>query len=338
MNGVSYDATTLQDLASHLIKSTASHDNALGEFITNWLMPSKIITLQTSGSTGTPKTIEMSKQAMINSALSTAMHFDLQPKNSALCCLPFDYIAAKMMLVRALVIGLHLDYVEPSSNPLHKLTKTYDFCAMIPLQLSNSITKLAQLKTLIVGGAKVPKALIEQLPDGVSVFETYGMTETVSHIAVKDLSKRESVFHTLPHVKVMQDSRQCLKIMAPHLYIDSLTSNDRVKLYSPTSFEWLGRWDNIINSGSVKIQPELVESQLETHINLRFFISGIPHEQLGECVALIIEGEEELHLDFKILDPFLRPKKVHYVNAFVETPSGKVNRRATLDLLNLNNT
>ena len=154
LEGVFYDKTGLSYLAERLISEGESYQVSLGHFILQWIDLSPEINLQTSGSTGTPKTILMSKQAMVNSAIATGNHFKLKPGDSALSCLPFEYIAAKMMFVRAYVLGLEMDCVNPSSNPLKALKRSYDFCAMVPLQLENSIEYLHHIKTIIVGGAK----------------------------------------------------------------------------------------------------------------------------------------------------------------------------------------
>ena len=225
---------------------------SLGIFIAKWVDSSSDITLQTSGSTGAPKTILMSKLAMVNSAIATGTYFKLIPGNLALACLPFDYIAAKMMFVRAYVLGLELDCINPTSNPLETVSKSYDFCAMVPLQLENSIEHLQFINTLIVGGAKLSEGLKTKLKNvSTAIYETFGMTETVSHIAVKNISKSSPLFEVLPSVTVGVDARNCLIINAPHLVSTPIQTNDVVKLHSITTFEWLGRFDTIINSGGI---------------------------------------------------------------------------------------
>ena len=238
LNGTFYDNSGLLSLASVYSKGCDDHLVSLADFIEIWIDLNSEITLQTSGTTGTPKAVLMSKQSMVNSALATGSYFKLSPGDSALSCLPFTYIAAKMMFVRAYVLGLELECIKPSSSPLESLSKSYDFCAMVPLQLENSISKLDQIKTLIVGGAPLSTDLMDQLKNSASrVYETFGMTETVSHIAVKKISKSFSLFEVLPSVSIAVDDRNCLLIDAPELASNTIQTNDLVCLHSKTTFE-----------------------------------------------------------------------------------------------------
>ena len=271
LDGVFYDNPGLLNLAGIFVKRSDDYLVSLGVFIEKWVDSNSEISLQTSGSTGAPKAVLMSKQSMVNSALATGSYFKLSPGDSALSCLPFTYIAAKMMFVRAYVLGLELECIKPSSSPLELLSKSYDFCAMVPLQLENSISKLDQIKTLIVGGAPLSTTLINQLKKSTStVYETFGMTETVSHIAVKKISESFSLFEVLPSVSIAVDTRNCLLIDAPELASNTIQTNDLVRLHSNTTFEWVGRYDAVINSGAIKISPEKLEQQLEGLIQHRF--------------------------------------------------------------------
>ena len=310
---------------------------SLAAFIELWVDLNSEISLQTSGSTGTPKAVLMSKQSMVNSALATGSYFKLSPGDSALSCLPFTYIAAKMMFVRAYVLGLELECIKPSSSPLELLSKSYDFCAMVPLQLEKSIANLDQIKTLIVGGAPLSTALMDQLKKSTStVYETFGMTETVSHIAVKNIRKSFSLFEVLPSVSIAVDARNCLLIEAPELASNTIQTNDLVRLHSKTTFEWVGRYDAVINSGGIKISPEQLEQQLEGLIQHRFFIASQKEAVLGAVVILVIESTTPYKsLDFEAIEPLKRPKHVYYVDQFTETPSGKIKRQETLSQLKL---
>ena len=335
MEGIFYDVIGLSSLADRFIKDGEEYQVSLGYFIAQWIDSSPEISLQTSGSTGTPKTILMSKQAMVNSAIATGDYFNLKPGNSALSCLPFEYIAAKMMFVRAYVLGLELDCIKPSSNPLEAVLGSYDFCAMVPLQLENSIEYLHHIKTLIVGGAKLSNGLKSKLINSPStVYETFGMTETVSHIAVKNISQSDSFFEVFPSVSIGVDERNCLTISAPHLVATPIQTNDVVQLRSKTTFEWMGRFDSIINSGGIKIAPEQLEQQLEGFIEERFFITSQKEDTLGEIVVIVIERSKPYEtLIFDVLEPLKRPKHIYYVDAFKETVSGKIKRQETLDLV-----
>ena len=338
LNGVHYGSTSIKDFAYNSIKEGTENESNLGQFILDWIDNSVQIELQTSGTTSKPTTILFPKEALINSAKATGVFFNLRPGNSALCCLPFSYIAAKMMFVRAWVLGLKLDIIEPSSSPLELISKPYDFSAMVPLQIHNSLSKLNQIGTLLVGGAAVSIDLAHQLKQyNCTVFETFGMTETVSHIAAKNLSESETVFRVLPNISIAQDDRGCLTVNAPHLNPKLLQTNDVVSLISNDTFKWLGRFDHVINSGGVKIHPEVLEQKLQNQIKAPFFIAGVPDEVLGQKVVLIIEGKaKQLDLDLNEMESIKRPKVTYFLPEFQRTKSGKIQRQKTLDLLNLN--
>lgn len=339
INGQRYNAKSIETLAFNHVANGSQNEIQLGNLILEWVNDTDFIAIQTSGTTSNPKAIRIPKASFINSAKATATFFGLVAGDSALCCLPFSFIAGKMMFVRAWVLGLKLDVIEPSSYPLERLPeKFYDFSAMVPLQLQNSISKINQIKTLLVGGASVPEALALKLKGHTTtVFETFGMTETVSHIAAKNLSLGESFFEVLPGIEVTQDERDCLVVLAPQLSTETLTTNDVVSIVSDTTFKWLGRYDNVINSGGVKIHPERLEKELQKQLKVRFFIAALTDETLGQKVVLIIEGEvKKLELDWHQIDPIKHPKSIYFVPVFSETRSGKIQRQKTLELLNLN--
>lgn len=334
LNEKKYTQKELLELAKKLKQSTEEYEQDFGQLILDWLNESAFITVQTSGTTGKPKSIEISKNQMINSANATAEHFGLQPKQKALLCMPTKYIAGKMMLVRAMVIGLDLDVVAPTSTPLQNTKKHYDFTAMVPLQVKNSLSQLNRVKKLIIGGAKLDNDLRNQLlPLALQCFETYGMTETITHIAAKKIN--EKYFSALPNVVFSTDSRECLTIDAPKVAATIVVTNDVVKLIDKTHFEWLGRADNVINSGGVKIFPEKVEEKLSQKISQRFFIAALPDQRLGEKVVLIIEGEnQKMNEDaFENLHRFERPKEIIFVKKFEETPTRKIKRKLIIDTI-----
>ncbi|WP_055437034.1 AMP-binding protein [Lacinutrix algicola] len=334
-NGEHYSFIALKDFALKLIESKLSYNKDIGDFLLLWQDNSNTIALKTSGSTGVPKTIVIKKQAMVNSAIATGEYFKLQPSSKALLCLPAHYIAGKMMLVRALVLGLEIDSIEPKSNLKIDLEKQYHFTAMVPLQLEKNLDKLKSIKTVIVGGAKVSSALNAKLQElKANIFETYGMTETVSHIAVKQLNgiTKNNSFKTLPNIEIKQDDRDCLIINAPFVSDTIIITNDVVKLQSKTEFEWIGRADSIINSGGIKVFPEQVENILSGKINAKFFIASEKDTILGERVILVVEGEN-IEIDnsiFNTLKSYSKPKNVYYINQFTLTESGKIKRNETL--------
>lgn len=336
-NGTHYNFEALKKLALTLLNNDANYLKEIGDFLLQWQNNSETIILKTSGSTGVPKPIVMQKQAMVNSAIATGLHFNLNQKDKALLCLPAHYIAGKMMLVRALVIGLELDSIEPKANLFIDLDKQYKFAAMVPMQLENNLDKLNNIKVLIVGGAQVSSGLHLKLQHlKTNVFETYGMTETVTHIAVKQLNNGNAIkknsFKILPNIIISQDERQCLVVEAPKLSEKIIITNDVVLLHSKNDFEWLGRADNIINSGGIKIFPEQLEAKLKPYIKERFFIASKQHKILGEQIVLIVESITK-PLDtavFKNLKYFEKPKQIFNVSKFVETTSGKIKRKETL--------
>lgn len=330
-------------------------------FLTDWFSDRNTITVKTSGSTGKPKVIQLKKEHMYNSALATGTFFNFKEGSKALHCLPIKYIAGKMMLLRALVLGWHLDVVDATSHPLDGNTKQYDFCAMIPLQVQNSLTALHCIKKLIIGGAAISNRLLEKLKKvDIEAYETYGMTETITHIAVKQLNTKndchpecpdkfggrvsfleyqniaENYFEVLPSVKIAIDKRGCLLIDAPKISDDKIVTNDLVNIIDTRHFEWLGRFDTIINSAGVKIIPEVVEQKLASILPFKFFIAGLPDEKLGQKVILICEGKPQDLTSFKIekyLSRFENPKAVFFIKKFVETQNKKLNRNKTLKLL-----
>ncbi len=342
-NGVHYNYKELHKVAQDLRKTNQPFENEIGLFFNSWISSNPMIEVSTSGSTGTPKKILLKKESMVNSALATGDFLGLIPKNKALHCLPTKFIAGKMMLVRAMVLGLEIDCVSPGSNPLSKIESTYDFCAMIPLQVENSLGKLNLITKLIVGGAKPSNKLIDKIQKTtVDVYETYGMTETISHIALKKISKsKEDYFTILPNIFIANDNRNCLVISASKLQDKPVVTNDIVEIINDKQFKWLGRFDSIVNSGGVKLIPEEIEQTLAKVIAKPFFVAGILDDILGQKLVLVIESDDKISdLEFKIvenksLSKFQKPKEIFYLPKFTLTENGKINRKSTIALLNL---
>ncbi|MCF8274726.1 MAG: AMP-binding protein [Flavobacteriaceae bacterium] len=343
LNGVNYNQDDIKEIAYSFIKEGLPYEEAIGDFLIDWLDSKTFIKVKSTGTTGKPKLIKLDKQAMVNSSIFTGDFFNLAPGDKALHCLPAQYIAGKMMLVRAMVLGLELDLIEPSSHLVFNSKKSYDFCAMLPIQLQNSISKVGNIKNIILGSVKVSNELIEAIKDfPANIYETFGMTETVTHIALRALNnfktdeRVKSTFKTLPDIFVSQDERGCLVINSPHLSKTSITTNDIVKLHSETEFEWFGRFDNVINSGGVKIFPETVEEKLFGKIDGKFFIASEKDEKLGEQVILILENDSN-NIDasiFNVLDKYEKPKKIYTVNKF-EIISEKIQRKKILKKLGI---
>jgi O-succinylbenzoic acid--CoA ligase len=338
LNGNNYDHDQLKEVAYSWIKEGESYERITGNFLLDWLDEKNFVKVQTSGSTGRPKTIKLSKQAMVNSCIATGNYFKLKPSMTALHCLPTNYIAGKMMLVRAMILGLEMDLVEPTSQPIFDYDKVYHFTAMLPMQLQSTLTYLHNIKIIIVGGSSVSKHLIDLTQSiKTKVYATYGMTETATHIALKPLNNklREPYFKVLPRVKISQDERGCLVIDAPKVSKEKVVTNDLVTLHSPTEFEWLGRIDNVINSGGLKLFPEQIEEKLKGKITYQFFIASMPDSPFGEEIILVIESDSD-DLDtsvFEGLDKFEIPKHIYNLPKFKMTSTGKIKRLETLKLI-----
>ncbi len=331
LNGRCYTKESLCELAITLIRDGEAHEKDLGNLILEWFDSKNYISLTTSGTTGKPKEINLSKQAMCISALATGEFFKLQPKDKALLCLPTRYIAGKMMFVRAILLGLELDFVCPNKEPLKNNDKIYDFVAMVPLQVHNSITQIEQCKTLIVGGAKLSEQTKQMLENMmVNVYETYGMTETITHIAAKKIN--DPFFTVLPHVTISQNQNGCLVIEAPQIANYLIETTDIVEMPNDIQFKWIGRYDNIVNSGGVKLVPEAIEQKLAEYIPFRFFVIGKEDAHLGEKLVLVIE-----HAPYKLvpeafesLEKYETPRETIFIDRFKETPTGKVLRKETI--------
>jgi O-succinylbenzoic acid--CoA ligase len=320
----------------------------VSDFLRNWFDETDFVEVKTSGSTGNPKIIQLQKKQMIHSAKATGDYFNLPENIAALLCMSPNYIAGKMMLVRALMLGWHLDVVEPTSNPLKNSDKNYDFSAMVPMQLHNSLADIHKIKKLIVGGGTVSNELLSKIKEvKTEIFATYGMTETITHIAVKKLNNFKSViasetkqsnYTILPNIKIEVDHRGCLVIDAPKVSDEKVFTNDLVELISPTEFKWLGRIDNIINSGGIKLIPEQIEEKLAEIIENRFFIAGKKDEILGEKLILIVEGIKNdvlLNKIQELISPstYEIPKEIYFLEKFIETETNKIDRAKTLGFL-----
>lgn len=345
INKLHFNNEELAAVAYSFIKEGEPFEEEVGGFLLDWLNEKEYIDVSTSGSTGVPKRIRIRKEHMINSAMATGKFFDLPATTTALNCLPAKYIAGKMMLVRAMILGWHIDLVPPKANPLDQVFQLYDFCAMTPFQLDNSLGRLHLVKKLIVGGGAVSGTL-KKLVQGIStkVYETYGMTETITHIAARRVNtptKKEDPipFKVLPNVSIATDERDCLVIKAPHVSNDKIVTNDVVEIINFKKFLWKGRIDNVINSGGVKLYPEEIEAKLSTLIPHRFFVTSLPDDALGEKLVLMVESDfsEEgiLNLQREIkrsrtLQKYEVPKKIYFVEKFEETPNGKIHRENTL--------
>lgn len=313
----------------------------LQDFLTEWKDTSPFMQVQTSGSTGTPKQMSVRKEQMWQSARLTCEFFHLQPGDKALLCMPLQYIAGKMMVVRSLVAGLDLVVREPSGHPLKDVDESLRFAAMIPLQVYNTLQipeereRLCRIEILIIGGGAIDKALEEEirtLPN--RVYSTYGMTETLSHIALRSLNGPDvSAYYTpFPSVGLSLSQDETLVINAPLVCDAPLVTHDVVRLLPDGRFRILGRKDNIINSGGIKVQTEEVEEVLRSIISVNFAITAIPDTKFGEAIVLILEkkalSEEEKKQIEQVVPKFQQPKRIVVADAVPLTGSGKIDRKA----------
>jgi len=337
LNGTSFNHNELAKAAYNLIKSGDSFEKNAGNFLLDWLDSKDFVSVNTSGTTGLPKTIKLDKKAMVNSAIMTGDFFNIKPGDKALHCLPSRYISGKMMLVRAMILGLEIDMIAPTLSPAYDNQIHYDFCAMIPLQVKNSINKLDNIKTLIVGGARVSKPLIKNIQNlKANVYETFGMTETISHIAVKKLNHNGSnkpAFEVLPNISISKNEKDCLVIDAFKLLREPIVTNDLINLINEKQFEIIGRYDNMINSGGVKVFPEMIELKLQDLIEKRFFIASENDHDFGQKVILVIEDDNaDLNKEvFSHLQKHEVPKAIYNIPKFFETETGKLQRKKILD-------
>lgn len=324
------------------IENSASWWVSIIDFLEELAREQDYVTLQTSGSTGEAKVMKVEKYKLFNAALRTVDFFSLNSSTKGLLCLSANYIAGKMMIIRALVSGMHLHAVEPNSNPLKALKNSIDFAAMVPMQVKHGLQypeKFNLLKTLIIGGGLVDNSLKESLlKTTVKAYETFGMTETLSHIALKEISNNQTFFKVLDGIEIGQGYHQELIINVPNLGIYGLKTTDIIDLKGSGQFAWIGRKDFVINSGGIKLHPELIEQKIEHLIQQPFCILGLPDKTLGERVCLIIEGDyfdsSELNKQIKLLvDNYEQPKSVLFAKEFPLTKTGKIKRKELKFLL-----
>ncbi len=331
----------------------SAFETSVVNFCHDWLTGASTFELKTSGSTGTPKIVTATREQMIESVNRSQEAIGFQEGEAALVTLHPDYVAGKMMLTRCLVANLSIVALEPSSNPmtLLPLNRTIDFAAFVPYQIqtildSKDALRLNRIRNILIGGGSVPEATqtILQRLEG-SVYLSYGMTETLTHIALRKLTGKspDHFFKTLPGISIHQDERGCLVIEGDYFPEKVVVTNDLVELQSGGRFQWLGRWDHVINSGGIKLIPEVLEPRLNSVFEkldhaCRYLLSGWPHDKLGQELMLLIEGQpwsqqeqELLILEMeKILGRFEVPRRIGFIEKFSETENQKINRTLTL--------
>ncbi len=340
-----------EELKDHTLDFSASGElssweKSIVRFVKDWLSDSEFILQQTSGSTGKPKTIKLNKKWMEYSARQTCQYFNLNESHNALLCLPVDYIAGKMMVVRSLTCGFNIYCAEPAGNPFKDIGIPMDFVAITPFQLFQSLDTLeiAPVKTIIVGGGEITRALENEIQNlSVEVFATYGMTETSSHVALRQANgkKRSDNFQVIGDTQISTDERNCLVLENSYLFDGKLFTNDIVEIISKNCFKWLGRFDNIINSGGIKIIPEEIENLIVHLLPDTMVVTSVPDKKLGEAIVLAIETEviskemkKHLLQQIKpVLHTYTMPREIICIPEFPKTATGKISRKALKDMI-----
>ena len=317
----------------------------LDEFVSDWQSDSPTLLVHTSGSTGKPKPMLVEKRRMEASARITCGFLGLRAGDTALLCMPLDFIAGKMVVVRSLVWGLRLVAVEPSGHPLKGLTESPTFAAMVPMQVYNSLKVeeerrlLRDIKHLIIGGGAVNSDMAEELrgfPN--AVWSTYGMTETLSHIALRRLSGAEASewYEPFDGVGVTTSADGCLVIDAPAVCAQPLVTNDIAEI-APDGrrFRIRGRRDNVVCSGGLKLQLEEMEARLQPHLNVPYMISKRPDDKFGEAVVLLAvtdDMESVCEVCRKHMPRYEQPRYFLAVSELPMTPTGKPARAEAMKL------
>ena len=330
----------------------------LEDFFSEWNNDSDRVLVHTSGSTGKPKPMMVEKKRMLNSARITCDFLGLKPGDSALLCMSLDYIAGKMVVVRSIERHLHLISVSPSGHPLKdvnlkEVNGEITFAAMVPMQVYNTLQvpeereRLCRIRHLIIGGGAIDAALeqeLRSLPGNIAIWSTYGMTETLSHIALRRINGAEASewYQPFDSVKISQTEEGCLVIDAPLVCAETLVTNDIVEIESyiynkveKTRFRIKGRKDNVICSGGIKIQIEEVEEFLKPHLEKPFMLAKKKDEKFGEIAVLLSEDKgikkveatiRRLLSDYK----YWIPREFLHVDHLPLTETGKPKRSILL--------
>ena len=315
----------------------------LEAFLSEWNDASEFVHVQTSGSTGAPKPMLVEKRRMLASARITCDFLGLRSGDTALLCMSLDYIAGKMMVVRSIERGLKLISVEPSGHPLSNV-EYVDFAAMVPMQVYNSLQvpeereRLMRIRHLIIGGGAIDDQMAAELrtfPN--AVWSTYGMTETLSHIALRRISGPDaSEWYTpFPSVRVTHNDEGCFVINAPEVCEEPLVTNDIVEFSSDhPKFRIIGRRDNVICSGGIKIQIEEVERHLRPHLHVPYLLTKRHDPKFGEVAVLLTEGsvEEAREVCQRMLSKYHQPRNYLHVARIPLTETGKPARQEAIRL------
>lgn len=325
-------------------------------FVQNWVNGSDSFEFHTSGSTGSPKAIKISRSQIEASIKGTAKYLNLRSGENILLCLNPNYIAAIMMVARGLFLNMDVHITRPTSNPILEIKNTkVDFASFVPLQIyrmikSGQLKELSGIKNVLIGGAPLSDDAFAKLAElGNNNFATYGMTETVSHIALMQISGDflNATYTVLPNIQIGISTENCLWIKGSVTNNELIQTTDVVELLNPNEFKWLGRKDNVINSGGIKIHPEQIEKIIKVEfarlgIPNEFYVTGIKDENLGKRLVLMLEVDLQSPLRVTMSEESILssissiiegkyskyhvPKKILFQERFARTESGKVKR------------
>jgi O-succinylbenzoic acid--CoA ligase len=330
---------------AEFLTGDSEYINQINQFIYEWFNEKDFIISKTSGSTGTPKEIKLRKSFLRASARMTGNYFNFKESDSLLLSLPIFGIGGKMIVIRAIEFNTKLIVVSPQNNPLslvqHLKIKIASF---VPYQINKIIEKdktlFDNIENILIGGAPINLSTKNKLQTIKSnCFETFGMTETYSHIAIQNIKKKDDYFTVFDSINI-ETKDNCLFVKAPSLGIEGLKTNDLIELKNEKQFKWIGRADNVINSGGIKLHPEEIEKKLESVIDCPFFIGKELNSDFGEIIILIIESNKPIELDIikklkQILSSFEMPKKSYFIENFIYTNTQKINRIETLKKLTI---
>ena len=353
IDGIPYSGEAILHWADDLVKGQrgAAWASDLRLTLRELCTGSGTFNTRTSGTTGAPKALSISKADLQASAELTRTTFGLQKGDRTLLCLPCEFIGGKMMVVRAMLLGLDMHAIDPRGGVLRNLLvpDRFKFAAMVPMQLHTALQHDAarveeQFDLILLGGGPVSEALFARTQGlRTRVVLGYGSTETVTHVALRELngSQASEEFTAIGEVSFAIDARGCLIIRAPHLSVPERITNDLVELIDERRFRWLGRHDHVILSGGRKIHPERLEAVTAGVVPYPHFFAALPDERLGQSVVLLVETgndngkvpQDALHGLNGLLYDHERPRRVISLREFVRTSSGKIERARTLALV-----
>jgi len=324
----------------HYVINDAVLRQEIDRFEQIWENESPSFTTYTSGSTGKPKKITIQKKHALASAQATIQFFQLTDNNTAMLCLNIDTIGGRMMFLRSKIAKMSLYVSPPKANPLTHISQKIDFIALAPIQLHTILEenpqKLQNIAHILVGGGEIAPSNVAKLKQlGITVFQTFGMSETISHIALKKVGFISDPYYTTLDHTTVAEQNACLCIHAPQLGIYQMETNDRVQILNAKQFIWLGRADRMINSGGIKIQIEELETQLNSFFSEEFFVFPKKDDKFGELVAVVIQGKEKKQYKEKrfyaqLSNKYYVPKEIAFLDQFCYTKSAKIDRLQTI--------